>query len=149
MKHRPRPPEQDDLLRPRLVDLIDMRHELAALGVVAGLGIGLIRSLLGVARGEFLIPTFMLAFGADVATAGTASLLVSLLTVAVGVSRFARQGAYGDRAEILRIAAPMAIGSAAGALLGAALLPYAPTAALKGTLGLIVAAAAVKLARRH
>ena len=28
MKHRPRPPEQDDLLRPRLVDLIDMRHEL-------------------------------------------------------------------------------------------------------------------------
>jgi IS5 family transposase len=31
MKHRPRPPEQDDLLRPRLVDLIDMRHELAAL----------------------------------------------------------------------------------------------------------------------
>ena len=28
MKHRPRPPEQDDLLRPRLVDLIDVRHEL-------------------------------------------------------------------------------------------------------------------------
>jgi IS5 family transposase len=28
MKHRNRPPEQDDLLRPRLVDLIDMRHEL-------------------------------------------------------------------------------------------------------------------------
>ena len=31
MKHRPRPPEQDDLLRPRLVDLIDLRHELVAL----------------------------------------------------------------------------------------------------------------------
>ena len=31
MKHRPRPPEQDDLLRPRLVDLIDMRHELVKL----------------------------------------------------------------------------------------------------------------------
>jgi len=31
MKHRPRPPEQDDLLRPRLVDLIDMRHELVTL----------------------------------------------------------------------------------------------------------------------
>ena len=30
-KHRPRPPEQDDLLRPRLVDLIDMRHELVTL----------------------------------------------------------------------------------------------------------------------
>jgi IS5 family transposase len=31
MKHRTRPPEQDDLLRPRLVDLIDQRHELVKL----------------------------------------------------------------------------------------------------------------------
>ena len=31
MKHRTRPPEQDDLLRPRLVDLIDRRHELVKL----------------------------------------------------------------------------------------------------------------------
>lgn len=31
MKHHDRAPEQDDLLRPRLVDLIDMRHELVRL----------------------------------------------------------------------------------------------------------------------
>ncbi len=31
MKHRPRAEEQDDLLRPRLVDMIDMRHELVKL----------------------------------------------------------------------------------------------------------------------
>jgi hypothetical protein len=31
MKHRNRPPEQDGLLRPRLVDLIDIRHELVKL----------------------------------------------------------------------------------------------------------------------
>jgi len=31
MKHHPRPPEQDDLLRPRLVELIDLRHELVTL----------------------------------------------------------------------------------------------------------------------
>ena len=31
MKHRPRPPEQDDLLRPQLVDLINQRHELVTL----------------------------------------------------------------------------------------------------------------------
>ncbi len=31
MKPKPRQPEQDDLLRPRLVDLIDMRHELVKL----------------------------------------------------------------------------------------------------------------------
>lgn len=34
MKHRPRPPEQDDLLRPRLVDMIDPRHELVKLAVL-------------------------------------------------------------------------------------------------------------------
>jgi IS5 family transposase len=34
MKHRDRPSEQDDLLRPRLVDLIDMRHELVQLAAL-------------------------------------------------------------------------------------------------------------------
>ncbi|NUB46844.1 IS5 family transposase [Fertoebacter nigrum] len=34
MKHRPRPPEQDDLLRPRLVDMIDPRHELVKLAAL-------------------------------------------------------------------------------------------------------------------
>lgn len=34
MKHRPRAPEQDDLLRPRLVDLIDLRHELVTLAAL-------------------------------------------------------------------------------------------------------------------
>ncbi|WP_439118587.1 IS5 family transposase [Marivita sp.] len=34
MKHRNCPPEQDGLLRPRLVDLIDMRHELAKLAAL-------------------------------------------------------------------------------------------------------------------
>ncbi len=31
MKHRPRPREQNDLLRPRLVDMIGQRHELVKL----------------------------------------------------------------------------------------------------------------------
>lgn len=31
MKHRPRSPEQDDLLRPHLIDLIDPRHEFVKL----------------------------------------------------------------------------------------------------------------------
>ena len=31
MKPKPRHPEQDDLLRPRLVDMIDMRHDLVKL----------------------------------------------------------------------------------------------------------------------
>ena len=34
MKHRDRAPQQDDLLRPRLVDMIDMRHELVKLAAL-------------------------------------------------------------------------------------------------------------------
>src|SRR5918998_1873186 len=52
--------------------------------VLFGLGIGLVSSLLGVAGGELIIPTLVFAFGADIKTAGTASLLISLPTVAGG-----------------------------------------------------------------
>ncbi|MFC7739096.1 IS5 family transposase [Roseomonas sp. GCM10028921] len=38
MKHRPRPPEQADLLRPRLVDMIDGRHELVRLAALIDWG---------------------------------------------------------------------------------------------------------------
>ena len=34
MKHRSRPPEQDDLLRGRLVDMIDPRHELVKMAAL-------------------------------------------------------------------------------------------------------------------
>ena len=39
MKHRPRPPEQDDLLRPRLVNMIDPRHELVKLAALIDWGV--------------------------------------------------------------------------------------------------------------
>ena len=66
-------------------------------GVLFGLGIGLISSLLGVAGGEVIIPTLIFAYGADIKTAGTASLLISLPTVAVGIARYAH--AWGVRAN--------------------------------------------------
>lgn len=53
-------------------------------GILFGLVIGLVSSLLGVAGSEIIIPTVVFAFGADIKTAGTASLLVSLPTVIVG-----------------------------------------------------------------
>ncbi len=34
MKPKKRAPEQDDLLRPRLVDIIDMRHEFVKLAML-------------------------------------------------------------------------------------------------------------------
>jgi hypothetical protein len=56
------------------------------------LGIGLVSSSLGVAGGELIFPTLVFAFGAPIKTPGTASLLISLPTVAVGVLRHRRLG---------------------------------------------------------
>lgn len=53
-------------------------------GVIAGFIIGVIAALLGVAGGEFLIPTLVLLFGVDIKLAGSLSLAVSLPTMLVG-----------------------------------------------------------------
>ena len=57
---------------------------LVVAGVAAGFVIGVVASLLGVAGGEFLIPTLILLFGADVKLARSLSLAVSLPTMLVG-----------------------------------------------------------------
>src|SRR5918998_1251130 len=63
-------------------------------GILFGLGIGLVSSLLGVAGGELIIPTLVFALGVGIKTAGTASLLISLPTVAVGVLRHRKLGSF-------------------------------------------------------
>ncbi|MBB5691374.1 putative membrane protein YfcA [Roseomonas alkaliterrae] len=120
----------------------------APAGAVAGVGIGLVSSLLGVAGGELIIPTLIFGFGVDIRTAGTASLIISLPAVAVGVFRHARAGGYRDRAAVVGIGVPMAAGSVLGALAGAALLPFVPAGALKLILGVILLVSAVKLWRK-
>ena len=118
-------------------------------GIVAGLAIGMVSSLLGVAGGELIIPTMVLAFGADIRTAGTASLSISLPTVLVGVVRYARQRAYGNRTALSSVAAPMAVGSVLGATLGATLVGLVPSGALKVILGVILAVSALKMLRHR
>jgi uncharacterized protein len=59
-----------------------------ATGTAVGLGIGLVSSMLGAASGELLIPTLMFIFGADIKTAGSASILISLGVVLSGLWRY-------------------------------------------------------------
>jgi uncharacterized membrane protein YfcA len=106
-------------------------------GVLCGLGIGLISSLLGVAGGEVIIPTLLFAYGADIKTAGTASLLISLPTVAVGIARYSSRGAYAH-AAIAETVVPMGIGSVLGAIIGGLLVGLVPSSALKLGLGVIL-----------
>jgi uncharacterized membrane protein YfcA len=110
-----------------------------------GLGIGLVSSLLGVAGGELIILTLLFAFGADVKTAGTASLLISLPTVAVGVVRHARLKAFDERLDLTQTVAPMGVGSVIGAVAGGLLVGLVPAAALKLVLGVILIVSAVRI----
>ena len=82
---------------------------------------------------------------ADIKTAGTASLLVSLPTVLVGVVKYASRGAFTDRAALSNTVAPMGIGSVIGAVVGGMLVGIVPAAVLKVTLGIILNVSAFRV----
>jgi uncharacterized membrane protein YfcA len=118
-------------------------------GVLLGLCIGTAATLLGVAGGELLIPTLIFVFGADIRTAGSAVLFVSIPTVCVGLFRYRRMGLLPGRATLLRIGAPMGVESLIGAAAGGAFAGSASAEVLKLLLGVILIAAAVKAFWRH
>jgi len=110
-----------------------------------GLFIGLVSSLLGVAGGELIIPTLVFVFGAGIKTAGTASLLISLPTVAVGVLRHASLGSFCDRRDMRATVAPMGVRSVIGAVVGGLLVGLVRAATLKLVLGIILVVSAVRI----
>lgn len=114
-------------------------------GLVAGFGIGVVAALLGVAGGELLIPTLILLFGADIKLAGSLSLAVSLPTMLVGFARYSRDGSFTVLARSRRFLIVMALGSLAGAFIGAQLLGLVSGAALLPLLALILVVSAVKI----
>ena len=113
--------------------------------VLFGLGIGLVSSLLGVAGGELIIPTLVFAFGAGIKTAGTASLLISLPIVAVGVLRHRKLGSFADRSDLTRTVSPMGAGSVIGAVAGGLFVGLVPASVLKFVLGVILIVSAVRI----
>jgi len=118
-----------------------------AVGIVAGLAIGVVSSLLGVAGGELIIPTLVFVFGAAIKTAGTGSLVIGLPTVAMGIFRYARRGAYREWAPFRETIVPMGAGSIIGAVIGGLLVGAVPAEFLKVTLGLILLRSATKLTK--
>jgi uncharacterized membrane protein YfcA len=116
-------------------------------GLVFGIMIGLVSSLLGVAGGELIIPTLIFAFGVDIKTAGTASLIISLPTILTGLIRYSRQGAFVDRLPFKETVAPMSLGSVIGAVVGGVLVGIVPVFALKFGLGLILIYSAYRIFR--
>jgi uncharacterized membrane protein YfcA len=118
-------------------------------GVAIGAGIGLVSSVLGVAGGELLIPTLIFIFGADIRTAGSASILISLGIVLMGLWRYWRSDAIPQGRGIQRITFAMSAGSIIGATLGGLAVTFAPIGFLKLFLGCVLIAAAGKTMISH
>ena len=113
--------------------------------VFCGVLIGIISSLLGVAGGEVIIPILILLFGIDVKLAGTMSLIISLPTMLVGITRHAKNKMYTDKSELSSIVLPMGIASIIGASIGAFLVIYAPSQLLKIILGALLIFTSIKI----
>jgi uncharacterized membrane protein YfcA len=116
-----------------------------ASGLILGIGIGLVSSILGVAGGELFIPTLMFVFGASIKAAGTASIVISLGVVLAGIWRYWRLGAIPSGRGVQRITGAMSAGSIFGAALGGLAVAYAPVLFLKAMLGVALLAAAAKI----
>jgi uncharacterized membrane protein YfcA len=114
-------------------------------GIVAGLLIGGVAALLGVAGGELLIPMFVLLYGVDIRLAGSLSLAVSLPTMMVGLTRYATAGAFATLTREKCLLTWMSLGSVAGAAIGGLLLGIVPARALTLLLGGVLAISAAKV----
>lgn len=120
---------------------------LYSLGVLAGLAIGIVASLMGVAGGELLIPTLVLLFGVDIKIAGSLSLVVSLPTMLIGFARYSQDQSFAVLARRREFLLVMAAGSIVGAFIGALLLGFTSGQVLYPLLAAILAASAIKVWR--
>ena len=116
-------------------------------GVAAGLGIGVVAALMGVAGGELLIPTIVLLHGVDIKLAGSLSLAVSLPTMLVAFARYSRDDSFRVVRENRRFVLAMAAGSVLGTVVGGLLLGVVPAAVLVPLLVVLLTASAVKVWR--
>ena len=100
--------------------------------------------MLGVAGGELIIPTMIFLFGTNIVTAGSASILISLSLISVGLWRYWRIGALSSRARHSADHHGNEPGSILGAALGGLAIGVLSAPALKLLLGCILFAAAAK-----
>ena len=114
-------------------------------GIMAGFGVGIVASMLGVAGGELLIPVIVLLYGVDIKIAGSLSLFISLPTMIVGFARYSKSQAFIVLQEERNLFMALAIGSIVGAAIGSALLGVIPSNALVLLLAFLLIVSAYKI----
>ena len=118
-------------------------------GVAAGVGIGVVAALMGVAGGELLIPAIVLIYGIDIKIAGSLSLAVSLPTMLVAFARYSQDQAFAVLRANTRFVAVMSAGSITGTLVGGLLLGVVPSLLLVPGLAVLLLASSVKVWRHE
>jgi len=119
-------------------------------GVVAGLIIGIVSSMLGVAGGELIIPTIILLYAMDIKMAGSLSLCISIPTILIGLSRYRKNAEFEVVALNKNFLLTMALGSVAGAFIGSRVLTGIDQESLQLFLGIILLISAIKtFSRKH
>jgi uncharacterized membrane protein YfcA len=91
-----------------------------------------------------LRPVDLFIFGADIHTAGSAALFVSIPTLWIGLVRYRRIGLLPNRATLIRVGLPMGVESLIGAAAAGIFAGSTSAEVLKLLLGAILIAAAVK-----
>ena len=114
-------------------------------GVIAGVIIGIIAAVLGVAGGEFIIPTLILLFGMDPKLAGSVSLCISLPTMLVAFFRYTKSQEFQRIKTEKTFLIFMIVGSFIGAFIGSLLLEYTNSQYLTLLLGFILLISAWKV----
>lgn len=118
-------------------------------GVAAGVGIGVVASVMGVAGGELLIPTIVLLYGLDIKLAGSMSLAVSLPTMVVAFARYSQDRSFSILADRRRFVVVMAAGSLVGSVIGGLLVDPVPEGVLIPALSAILLVSAAKVWRHR
>lgn len=116
-----------------------------AVGVIAGLLIGIVAALMGVAGGELLIPTIVLLYAVDIKIAGSLSLAISLPTMLVAFARYSQDSSFRVLGENRSFVAVMAAGSISGTILGGFILGVVPDRVLIPALAILLVASSLKV----
>jgi len=115
------------------------------IGLIAGVAIGVVAAIMGVAGGELLIPTIVLLYGIDIKIAGSLSLAVSLPTMLVAFARYSQDKSFIILAQNKTFILVMAAGSVIGTIAGGAVLGIVPTTILVPLLAAILLISARKV----